>query len=63
MDSANIRHYANKIQKSKLILLSQSALEFAGGIPLVAEYQIQTLATIPVVDYAFRNFMDQYINL
>ena len=41
--------------------MSQAAIEYAGGIPIIYDHKIPTLATSPVIDYGYRNFIDQML--
>ncbi|CAD8068943.1 unnamed protein product [Paramecium primaurelia] len=63
LECNHIKHYMNKIQKSKLVLLSQPSIEYAGGLPLISEFQIKTLSTSPIIEFGVRNFVDQLIHL
>lgn len=66
MEQSRFKHFQRKIQKTRLVLLSESSLEYSGGLPLLLNQnnmKCDILATSPMVDYSFRNFMDQYINL
>ncbi|CAD8091937.1 unnamed protein product [Paramecium sonneborni] len=63
LECNHLKHYMNKIQKSKLVLLSQPSIEYAGGLPLISEFQIKTLSTSPIIEFGVRNFVDQLIHL
>ncbi|CAD8086655.1 unnamed protein product [Paramecium sonneborni] len=63
LECNHLKHYMNKIQKSKLVLLSQPSIEYAGGIPLISEFQIKTLSTSPIIEFGVRNLIDQMIHL